>query len=198
MNDLVEMISRQGIKLQDIEEYLDSLSVEDRIKQVVSLGKKDQILLWHMAEGSRPFDLTYLVPENANPLDVFPFEGKNSLPVFRRFKKVFYRDSEGNVCGYNANPLLVRLTIGHGYFVVGTNPHAPGLEIQIDYTRVPKEKPPGWPQVKSNDVFPTMFVYGGTKDNLRLVSKDVVIGRAYKQGKDPMPNWFALCRETPK
>ena len=67
----------------------------------------------------------------------------------------------------------------------------------MDYTRIPTEHPEGWPEIKSNDIFPTMFVYGGTKDNLRWVSKDVLIGRAFKMGEKPMPNWFVLCRAQP-
>jgi len=196
MFDLMALLERPGIALEEITAHLDKLSSSDRVLQVINLGKKHQMKLWEIAADSKPLDLNYLVPKNAPPLDYFPFEGKNSLPAFKRFQKVFYFDSQGNICGYNNNPALVEKVIGPGYFMVQMNPRAE-REIQIDYTRIPTEKPPKWPAIKSNDIFPTMFVYGGTKDNLRWVSKDVVIGRAFKMGESPMPNWFVLCRVNP-
>jgi hypothetical protein len=147
--------------------------------------------LWDIAENSEPLSLDYLVPPDAEALKPFPFEGKNSLPLFTRFQKVFYFDKDKNICGYNKQSMM--WFSGPGYMMVQKNPKN-DREIQVDYTRIPKEKPPDWPKIKSNDVIPTRFIYGGTKDNLRWVSKDVLIGRAYKMGEDPMPNWFVLCR----
>jgi hypothetical protein len=193
MAGLTGLLHETGAKFSEVSAYLDALTGMRRVEQVMALGKQEQVKMWELAQGSKPLTLTYLVPASAKPLEYFPFEGKNSLPAFKRFRKVFYRDSQGGVCGYNDNPKLVQLTIGHGYFVVQMNPAA-SAEIQIDYTRVPAEKPGGWPKIRPNDVFPTMFVYGGTKDRLRWVSKDVVIGRAFKGGVEPMPNWFVLCR----
>jgi len=197
MFDLMALLERPGMTLEEITAHLDKLASSDRVLQVITLDKKHQMKLWDLAADSQQLDLSYLVPKKAPPLDSFPFEGKNSLPAFKRFQKVFYFDSKGNICGYNNNPRLVERVVGPGYFMVQMNPRAE-KEIQIDYTRIPIEKPPTWPAIKSNDVFPTMFVYGGTKDNLRWVSKDVVIGRAYKMGEDPMPNWFVLCRVYPQ
>ena len=196
MTMLGELLAQPELKLAEVTAHLDALSGAERIGQVAALGKIHQMELWDLAEHSQPLELAYLVPATAKPFEFFPFAGKNSLPLFTRFKKVFYRDTKGNVCGYNANPKLVQLTIGHGYFVVGKNPKVAKFELQVDYTHVPDEHPPGWPEIKSNDVFPTNFVFGGTKDNLRWVSKDVAIGRAFKMGESPMPNWFVLCRET--
>ncbi|HUT54745.1 MAG TPA: hypothetical protein VM658_15240 [bacterium] len=193
MAGLVELLNEKGTKFSEVTAYLDTLTGAQRVEQVMALGKTEQVRMWELAQGSKTLELTYLVPAHAKPLEFFPFEGKNSLPMFKRFRKVFYRDSKGGMCGYNDNPKFVQLTIGHGYFVVQMNPAAPA-EIQIDYTRVPTQMPEGWPKIRSNDVFPTMFVYGGTKDHLRWVSKDVVIGRAFKGGVEPMPNWFVLCR----
>jgi hypothetical protein len=196
MATLMELLGRPEVKLAEVTAHLDALSAAERIGQVAALGKKQQMKLWDLAEHSQPLELAYLVPATAKPFEFFPFAGKNSLPLFTRFKKVFYRDTKGNICGYNANPPLVRATIGHGYFVVGKNPKAAKSELQVDYTRIPTEHPPGWPEIKSNDVFPTKFVFGGTKDNLRWVSRHVLIGRAFKMGESPMPNWFVLCREA--
>ena len=196
MADLQSLLKTPGIKLAQITQYLDGLNESGRVEQVIALGKKEQMKLWELAENSQLIDLSYLVPNDAKPLQFFPFEGKNSLPAFKRFQKVFYYDRKRQMAGYNNNPKFIEWLIGPGYFLVQMNPKAKG-EIQVDYTRIPAEHPDGWPEIKSNDIFPTMFVYGGTKDNLRWVSKDVVIGRAYKKGEDPMPNWFVLCRITP-
>jgi hypothetical protein len=48
--------------------------------------------------------------------------------------------------------------------------------------------------VKRNDQGLSRFVYANMVDYLRRVSSHVVIGRAYKGGKE-MPNYFILCRE---
>jgi len=195
MPTLKELLRTEYISLKEVTEHLDSLAHPDRVDQVMALGNKEQRKLWELAEKSKPLTLEYLLPRDAEPLQYFPFEGKNSLPAFKRFQKVFYLDLDRNVCGYNN--AWIGWLVGPGYYMTQMNPKAPEYEIQVDYTRIPTEHPEGWPEIKSNDVFPTMFVYGGTKDNLRWVSKDVVIGRAYKMGEDPMPNWFVLCRQTP-
>ncbi len=195
MATLAELLDNPGVRLDAVTMHLDKLNHTERIGQVVALNKKQQMKLWDIAERSRPMTLEYLVPKTAGPLEAFPFEGKNSLPLFTRFQKVFYLDHDGNVCGYN-NQKLSWFT-GPGYYVTQLNPKAEEYELQVDYTRPPKEHPAGWPEIKSNDVFPSMFIYGGTRDNLRWVSKDVVIGRAFKMGEDPMPNWFVLCRAQP-
>jgi hypothetical protein len=195
MPTLKELLRTEYISLKEVTEQLESLAHPDRVDQVIALGNREQRKLWDLAEKSKPLTLEYLLPRDAEPLQYFPFEGKNSLPAFTRFQKVFYLDSDRNVCGYNN--AWIGWLIGPGYYMTQMNPKEPEYEIQVDYTRIPTEHPDGWPEIKSNDIFPTNFVYGGTKDNLRWVSKDVVIGRAFKMGEDPMPNWFVLCRQTP-
>ena len=195
MATLKEMLSSSLVKLPEVTLHLNNLNHPERIAQCMALGNKEQQKLWEIAEHSKPLSLEYVVPRDAPPLQFFPFEGKNSLPLFTRFQKVFYLDKDRNVCGYNNAG--IGWLVGPGYYMCQMNPKAPELEIQVDYTRIPTEHPQGWPEIKSNDVFPTMFVYGGTKDNLRWVSKDVVIGRAFKMGEKPMPNWFVLCRQAP-
>ena len=190
-----ELLLRPGIKLEEVTAHLDALAHPERVAQTVALGKPEQMKLWEIAENSTALTFDYLLPRDAAPLADFPFEGKNSLPFFTRFQKVFYLDRSRNICGYN-NQAMAWFT-GPGYYMVQMNPKA-AKEIQIDYTRLPTEHPDGWPEIKSNMAFPTRFIYGGTKDNLRWVSKDVVIGRAYKMGETPIPNWFILCRKDPR
>jgi hypothetical protein len=193
MATLAELLNRAEVKLAEITELLDKLGHDERIAQTVVLNQAQQIKLWELAENSKPLNFDYLVPPDAKALQFFPFEGKNSLPMFTRFQKVFYYDSKHMMCGYN-NQAMMWFT-GPGYYVVGMNPKNKN-EVQVDYTRIPTEHPAGWPEIRSNNVFPSMFIYGGTKDNLRWVSKDVMIGRAFKMGENPMPNWFVLCRRV--
>ena len=191
MATLAELLNRGDIKLAEVTEHLDKLSKADRISQSVAINKAQQMKLWDIADNSQTLKLDYLLPNSAKPLDPFPFECKNSLPLATRFQKVFYFDSKREICGYN-NQSLMWFT-GPGYYMVHMNPKC-DKEIQVDYTLHPTEKPESWPPIKSNMAFPSRFIYGGTKDNLRWVSKDVVIGRAFKMGEKAMPNWFVLCR----
>ncbi|HUT53712.1 MAG TPA: hypothetical protein VM658_09990 [bacterium] len=195
MTTLKELLNRPSVKLPEVALHLNNLNHPERVAQVLALSKKEQVKLWEIAEKSKPLTLEYVVPRDAQPLQFFPFEGKNSLPAFTHFQKVFYLDQDRNVCGYNN--ASIGWLVGPGYYMAQMNPKAPEFEIQVDYTRIPTEHPPAWPEIKSNDVIPTRFVYGGTKDNLRYVTKDVLIGRAFKMGESPMPNWFVLCRQTP-
>jgi hypothetical protein len=185
------MLENPGITLGDVARHLDGMSRAERLLETMALGRKHQERLWALAEGSAPLALDYLVPDGAAQLDPFPFEGKNSLPAFTRFQKVFYRTSEGTIGGYN-NQSLASIT-GPGYYVTHPWDARPG-ELAVDYLQVPRSKPAGWPEIRPNEVGLSRFVYGGTVDFLRRVSEDVVIGRAYKRGTDPMPNWFVLCR----
>lgn len=63
----------------------------------------------------------------------------------------------------------------------------------VDYTRLPTLAPKGWPRILRNEQRLSRFVYNGTQDVLRGVSKHVSIGRAMRNGKD-LDNWFVLCR----
>ena len=195
MATLKELLNKPGVKLEEVTTYIDSLQHPERVQQVRDLGRKEQEVMWAISENSKKIDYDYLMPPDAKPFEVFPFEGKNSLPLFTKFQKVFYKDNQGRICGYNN--AWIGWLVGPGYYVTRKNPKNEEFELQVDYTQIPDEKPESWPEIKSNDIFPTNFVYGGTRDNLRWVSKDVLIGRAFKMGEDPMPNWFVLCRAQP-
>ena len=67
-------------------------------------------------------------------------------------------------------------------------------ERALDYLRVPPERPEHWPAILPNSARLSRFVYNGTRDILRGVSKHVTIGQAMKGGK-PMSAWFVLCRD---
>ena len=74
-------------------------------------------------------------------------------------------------------------------------PDANSKEVYVNYLKLPHEKPDFLPTIKPNCKGLSRFIYCNMIDHLRWVNKDVVIGRAYKNGK-PMPNWFVLCRGT--
>jgi hypothetical protein len=195
MATLKEILQGTSASLEDVSSHLDRLEHEERIRQVVAINKSEQIRLWELAEKGEALTLEYLVPKSAKALQLFPFEGKNSLPIYTRFQKVFYRLSDGTIGGYNNSP--ARWLVGPGYYVAEMSWKNP-KEIAVNYLKLPKEKPADLPPIKDNMSGLTRFVYGGTVDFLRWVSKDVVIGRAYKQGEKEMPNWFVLCRKIPR
>jgi len=94
--------------------------------------------------------------------------------------------------GYNRTGAFVETTVGPGYFVA--YPSEVGGEVLVDYLRVPPRCPEHWPTIVPNSTRLSRFVYDGTQDILRGVSKHVTIGRATKGGK-PMSAWFVLCRD---
>ncbi len=180
--------------LAEIAAHLQKLSHGDRIAQTLELDKSDQVRLWELAAAGSALSLDYLLPKGAKVLEPFPFEGRNSLPLYRFFQKVFYRQSNGVIAGYNNSPAA--WIAGPGYYVAemsGRNPK----EIAVNYLKLPGEHPAGWPDIRDNMAGLGRFIYGGTVDYLRRVSDDVVIGRAYKGGDQEMPNWFVLCRKIP-
>lgn len=197
MARLRELLDAPAIDLDAVAAHLDGLSPAARIEEVTSLGKREQARLFDAAEGYRPIALDFLVPSSREPMREVVHHGKNSLPVFTRFAKVFTRPddaqaAENEVWGYNRNPGLIETTVGPGYFVAYE--HDREGELLIDYLRTPPRKPDGWPEIIPNSARLSRFVYYGTQDVLRGVSEHVSIGRATRGGKE-MPNWFVLCRE---
>ncbi len=192
MPRLKELLSQPAPDAAAIAKHLDALPEAERVAQVVELKKADQVRLWELSgRAPQPIDPAFLVPGDAPRLAAFPFEGKNSLPAFSRFRKVFYRTKDGEIGGYN-DQARGWLT-GPGYYMVRPARDGEPGPVVIDYTRIPGEKPDGWPRVKSNEAGISRLVYGGMNDYLRRVSADVVISQAWKYGK-PTPNYFVLCR----
>ena len=132
-----------------------------------------------------------------DPLSEVVFEGRNTLPAFTRFAKVFCRPDEaraaaaGELWGYNRNSGLLETTVGPGFFVAYDQGEA---EVLVDYLRVPPDRPAHWPSILENDKRLSFFVYNGTQDVVRGVSEHVSIGRASRRGKT-MNVWFVLCRD---
>ena len=180
----------EGKSQSEVSSYLDSLTHEDRLQEVQSLGGAAQRKLFQIAQAG--ITVNDLIPPQGKPHEEVIFYGKNSLPLFSLFQKRMARSQDGSaLVGYNYQAL--RPVTGPGYFMVSDKTDRPG-EVMVDYTRLPQEKPSDWPEIKSNTRGISSLVYGNMKDFLRRVSKNVFIGEATKKGKS-LNQYFLLCRK---
>ena len=177
-----------------IEAHLDALGPAERLTEVRSLRREEQSVLFDAARGHRPISLDDVVPRDREPMQEVVHHGKNSLPAFNHFAKVFVRPESGalELWGYNRTGGFLETIVGPGYFVA--YPHTVEGEVLVDYLRLPPRRPETWPNILPNSARLSIVVYNGTQDILRGVSAHVTIGRAMKGGR-PMSAWFALCRD---
>ena len=187
----------EGREAPDLASYLDGLDARRRLAETTALTGRDQAALFDRVAGALPRGLEDIVPGNVPSLEEVVHHGRNSLPAFTAFAKVFCRPparagTAARLWGHNRTSALVMTTVGPGYFVA--RPAEREGEVLIDYLEVPPEQPPGWPPILRNEQRLSRFVYGGTQDILRAVSRDVSIGRAYRRGRT-LDNWFVLCRD---
>jgi hypothetical protein len=193
MGRLRDLLSEDSPDIRVVEAHLDAIEGEARVSEIRSLGRAQQARLFDAAEGHKAISLDDLVPANREAMEEVVHHGKNSLPAFNHFAKVFVRPEPGSseVWGYNRAGGFIETVVGPGYFVA--YPHEVPGEVLVDYLRLPPRRPAHWPSILPNSARLSMVVYNGTQDVLRGVSKHVTIGRATKAGK-PMSAWFALCR----
>ncbi len=186
-------LTQGHLDLSGLAAYLDSLDPATRGREVRTISRREQALLFDAAAGMRPIGLDDLVPPAVPALAEIIHLGRNSLPVFHAFEKRFCRpaDPVGELWGYNEHAL--RWLTGPGYF--RARPHAQG-EVLIDYLEVPPAKPDAWPAIKPNSAGGSRFVYFQTQDILRGVSRHVSVGRDTKRGR-LLDRWFVLCRSDP-
>ena len=184
---LNELLATPGVTSQQVQAHLASLSGEERVRQATALDRRHHHTLWELSASTEPLRLDEVVPPDRRPLDPVPFEGQNSQPIYRPFKKVFFRTGDGRIGGYNDSPAA--WFAGPGYYLL----KADASGVYVDYTEVPADKPAGWPPIKPNTAGFSRFVYGHMKDYLRRVYGRVVIGRAFRHGK-ATPNYFVLAR----
>lgn len=195
MGRLRDLLSVDAPDMQAIESYLDGLEPEERVAEVRTLGRAHQSRLFDAADGYKPISLDDLVRSDLEPMQDVVHYGKNSLPAFNHFAKVFVRPSTSErpeLWGYNRAGGFIETVVGPGYFVA--YPHEVEGEVLVDYLRVPAGRPDHWPEILPNSARLSKVVYNGTQDVLRGVSRHVTIGRATKAGK-PMNAWFTLCRD---
>jgi hypothetical protein len=190
---LAELLKRDRPDRRAIAAYLDSLTHAGRMAEITKLsGPRLQRRLWAAAGDAPVATLADMVPADSAPLREVIFHGKNSLPAFTLFQKRFCRPARGadELWGYN-HQALAWLT-GPGYFVVHEDRKRGAA---IDYREVPPERPPSWPDVKTNDRGFSRFVYKDMVDYMRRVSQHVFIGAATRNGVE-LGNYFILCRES--
>lgn len=191
--DIARLIETPGFDPQALGTALDRMSPGERKDQVLSLGRGAQRRLFDAAKGVLPIELDFLVPAELPAHREVVHEGRNTLPAFKRFAKVFCRTKTlpHELAGYNRTSLLLNTAVGPGYFVAQN--HEVVGELLVDYLTLPTEKAPSWPKIVPNSQRLSRFVYHGTQDILRGVSEHVSIGRAQKRGKW-LPAWFVLVR----
>lgn len=190
----VSVLLEPKVDLPRLAEVLDGLGHEGRVHTTRTWGKKEQAAIYEAAKGYRPTDLDFVVPASMGTLVEVIHDLHNTLPIFTDSQKRFTRLPEGEeheVAGYNHQKM--QAFTGPGYFVVMPGEGEHEGDLAIDYRKLPKSKPEGWPEIRANDGGLGALVYGGMVDYLRAISTHVSIGRAYK-GK-AMDQYFTLVRK---
>lgn len=197
MNPIAELLDAGGT-LEAVAAAIAKLPVDRRSDVLLALGKRHQRALYSLAARGWPVKPEDLVPPNDPDTEVV-HDGRNTLPIFRRFQKRFARHADGTVYGYNEGS--TRRWIGPGFFVCRPceGPVETGRSAWVvDYFRVPVGPvPAGWPRIRPNWLGLQVFVYHHTRDHLRRVAPGVLIGAAYKTvlGREiELGSYFLLVR----
>lgn len=171
--------------LTTITRMLDAATPEQRFTWIRSLGRSEQSKLFDLAKGTR-CTVADLVEHEA---DVVVCDGKNGVPVFSKFKKVFTKLGD-EYAGWNDNtelagPLsgLAGWLIGPGHFTAYDDPAGTG-EIFVDYRKIPARQHPSFPPLVGNEHGIAGLVFGDMVDVVRRVSEHVYVGDSFK-GKYP-------------
>jgi hypothetical protein len=177
--DLTNLIETR-LDLAALSKDLDEIGPFARLWSVRQWTRAHMATLWEAAKGFRPVSLDDFVPPTVAPLVQVIHDGKNSLPLHTSFQKRFCRprDPAANdtLLGYNHQSLSP--VTGPGYFVARPSTEGGPGEVDIDYTRLPREKPDGWPDVLPNEARLGRFVYSSMVDVMRGLSSHVSVGRA--------------------
>lgn len=184
---LNDLLNKPGTTAEDLQKHLASLPGDQRVREATSVDRKHQQKLWELSNKTDVIKLDEVVPADKKVLEPVPFEGQNNQPLYRMFKKVFYRTSSGQIAGYNESDAA--WFAGPGYYLLKSD----DAGTYVDYTELPTEKPASWPPIKDNTAGFSTLVYGNMKDYLRRVHAKIFIGRAYKKGR-ATPNYFVLAR----
>jgi hypothetical protein len=184
-----------GAPRGEIAAYLDALPHAARLEQVLAVTGGRVGRLFDAVAGGEPLGPHDLVPPHVPDGATVIHEGRNSLLAFSRFQKRFARGAGGVVVGFNHQTFT--WFTGPGYLVVGENDPAHPGHLVMDYTREPPFEPDGWPKFKPNASGFSHLVYAHLKDYCRRVARDVLVGAAYKKGRDQR-QYFSLVRlESP-
>lgn len=171
--------------LADLAAALDGATHEDRVAWAYTLGQREQLVLFGLAEGSALTVDDCVRGEG----EVVIHTGRNGLSLFNRFEKRFARQGD-EVVGYNHNAeaggrfnFLFRRIVGPGHYVAYDGPDGDG--VWIDYRRLPVRQHPDFPPLIDNDHGLRSLVFGNMVDVLRRVSQHVRIGNAFKDKGTP-------------
>jgi hypothetical protein len=189
---LAQMLSGET-RLDALASLCDQFDEQERLAAIQLLGSGALARLYTQAENpAGQAALDYLVGAEAG--QAVAWAGKNSLPLFNAFAKVFYRTPDGSVIGRNTGAM--EWLVGPGYYTTVIHQGHPG-QFLIDYTREPASAPPAWPTVKKNSAGASFFVFRNMHDYLRPVGKNLAIGAAFDgpSGK-AKGQYFALVRTT--
>ena len=199
---LLDMLEDEHAPVEEIARFLDLCTPQARVEAVFALDRAGQRALYRRAAGAPTLD--HFVPQGLAPRHAVRHHGKNTLPLpqrLKRFEKRFSRPDDGSarLFGYNESPF--RRSVGPGFFVAYATADTPAWRergsVVVDYFQIPDGAvPEAWGQVVPNSRGLSRFVYDGTRDFLRGVSRHVSIGAAYK-GEKPLDHYFVLVREGP-
>src|SRR5947209_10046807 len=108
-------LATASVDMAGLAHYLDHLDAPTRLREVRSLGKREQVKLFEAAAGARPITLAHFVPAGTSPLREVIHYGRNSLPANHFFQKRFCLadNGSGELWGYNEHGL--RWLTGPGY-----------------------------------------------------------------------------------
>ncbi len=199
---LSTLLASPTTTLEEIAAWLEKHSHVARLEATRNLTRREQRTLYTRASLAPKVGLEHFVPDDVGPLTEVRHHGRNTLPVpgaFRNFEKRFCRPDDGSARLFGYNQGESERWFGPGYFVAkytDDNPvWAARGHVVVDYFEVPDGRVvEGWPAVVANSVGLQRFVFNGTRDFMRLVSKHVSIGAAYR-GERPLDHYFVLCRE---
>lgn len=184
-----------GATSADIARHLDALDPVERLRQVLAVKGKWVKALYDRVADAAPVTLEEFVPPSTTGRTVI-YEGRNSLAMFTRFQKRFFRTQSGVIVGYNHQAM--QWVTGPGYFVVQAADGQPPVpnEPYIDYITEPPEIPEGWPAYKPNTCGLSKSVYANMHDYMRCVANGVYVGKAYRAGED-IDACFSLTLQPP-
>lgn len=200
--DLAAALRDPATSLATVRDGLDGLDHAGRVAAIEGCGLAELGRLWALSAEAPPIDAAHFVGD-AGALEPVPHDGWNSLPLprsGRRFQKVFARPKDGppRIFGYNEGE--TRWLVGPGYFQLVPTEGRPewagrGAWV-VDYFQVPDaEVPQGWPKIVPNWWGLQVFVYNGTRDFMRRVSRHVSIGKPWARALE-LPFCFALVRRA--
>jgi hypothetical protein len=168
----------------EVASHVAGLSPADCLGECLALSAAQQRRLWQLASSTAAAPAGELLADTTAA-----FAGRNSLRLFSRFEKWFARQ-DAVLIGCNRHALSA--LIGPGYFIVRDDSSA---RLEFDYGRMPAQAPPGWPAIKRNTGLLARPVYGNLLDKVVWVSRNVLVGAAFRDGK-PLDSYFVLVRTT--